>query len=82
MNFGSPTEAARISIEKVPEQSVTKVPILAVQTRQVYNIQIPEAQILSQSTSGKEIVTGPAASAWFNAVTGNRPKTSCPVTRL
>jgi len=40
--LGSPTEAARISIEKVPEQSVTKVPILAVQTREVYNIQIPE----------------------------------------
>jgi hypothetical protein len=45
MNFGSPTEAARISTEKVPEQTVTKVPILAVQTTEVYNIQILEARI-------------------------------------
>ena len=48
MNFGSPTEAARISTEKVLEQSVTKVPILAVQTREVYNISIPEALTFSQ----------------------------------
>jgi len=37
----NPTEAARIRIEKMLEQSVTKVPILAVQTREVYNISIP-----------------------------------------
>jgi hypothetical protein len=42
MNFGSPTEAARISTEKVLEQSVTRIPILAVQTTEVYNISIPE----------------------------------------
>ena len=48
MNFGSPTDAARISTEKVLEQSVTKVPILAVQTKEVYNISIPEALTFSQ----------------------------------
>jgi hypothetical protein len=48
MNFGSPTEAARISTEKALEQSVTKVPILAVQTTEVYNISIPEALTFSQ----------------------------------
>jgi hypothetical protein len=42
MNFGSPTEAARISTEKVLEKSVTRIPILAVQTTEVYNISIPE----------------------------------------
>jgi hypothetical protein len=38
MNFGSPTDAARIRTEKVLEQSVTEVPILAVQITKAYNI--------------------------------------------
>ena len=46
MNFGNPNDAARISIEKVLEQNVTKVPILAVQTTEVYTI--PEALTLTQ----------------------------------
>jgi len=48
MNFGSPTDAARIRTEKVLEQSVTQVPIVAVQITKVYNICIPEALTFDQ----------------------------------
>jgi len=37
MNFGGSTHAARISTEALT-QSATKVPILAVQTRELYSI--------------------------------------------
>jgi hypothetical protein len=54
-NFGNPTEAARIRIEKMLEQSVTKVPILAVQTKEVYNISIPGALTFSQILRKQEL---------------------------
>jgi hypothetical protein len=46
VNFGSPNDAARISTEKPVEQNVAKVPILAVQTREVYTI--PEVLTFTQ----------------------------------
>jgi len=55
MNFGSPADAARIRTEKVLEQSVTQVPILAVQITKVYNTYIPEALTFHQTRLGRRI---------------------------